>query len=279
MLVPKWNCAFLPVTRTSRLAEAPCFQPGSPENRSTDSLRRPVISAGASPIRIIEVSGHSPAHQRSLHIPSGGVWKTALIFITISALSLLFGGRSTLALNPSLDVSQYAHTAWTARDGFSLGTIFAMAQTPDGYLWLGGEFGLSRFDGVRSVPWQPPAGQQLPAAPYSLLVSRDGTLWIGTFAGLVTLKDGKLTPRPEVRKQFVTSLLEDHEGTVWAGLLNDASGNPGRLCAFRNGSSLCYGEDGAFGKFVWSLHEDGSGTLWAGAESGLWRWQPGPPRR
>ena len=41
----------------------------------------------------------------------------------------------------------------------------------------------------------------------------------------------------------------------------------------------CYGEDGAFGSFVWSLGEDSSGTLWAGAESGLWRWKPGPPRR
>ena len=38
-------------------------------------------------------------------------------------------------------------------------------------------------------------------------------------------------------------------------------------------------EDGAFGSFVWSLGEDSSGTLWAGAESGLWRWKPGPPKR
>src|SRR5208282_5345952 len=41
------------------------------------------------------------------------------------------------ALNPDLDISQYAHTASTARDGFSLGNIYAMGQTPDGYLWLG----------------------------------------------------------------------------------------------------------------------------------------------
>ncbi|MBV8630058.1 MAG: hypothetical protein JOZ83_03985 [Silvibacterium sp.] len=154
-----------------------------------------------------------------------------------------------------------------------------MAQTPDGYLWLGSEFGLYRFDGVRSVRWEPPAGHPLPAAPYSLLVSRDGTLWIGTFAGLSTLKDGKLTDQPEVGKQFVTSLVEDHEGTVWAGLLSDTSGNSGRLCAFGNGSPRCYGEDGIFGKFVWSLHVDGSGTLWAGAESGLWRWKPSPQKR
>jgi ligand-binding sensor domain-containing protein len=53
---------------------------------------------------------------------------------------------------PGLDVSQYAHTAWKIREGFTKGFIYAIAQTPDGYLWLGTEFGLLRFDGVRNVP-------------------------------------------------------------------------------------------------------------------------------
>ena len=56
------------------------------------------------------------------------------------------------ALDPALDISQYAHTAWKVRDGFAKGFIYAIAQTPDGYLWLGTEFGLLRFDGVRAVP-------------------------------------------------------------------------------------------------------------------------------
>jgi ligand-binding sensor domain-containing protein len=47
----------------------------------------------------------------------------------------------------TLDVSQYANTAWTVHDGFFKGIISAVAQTPDGYLWLGTEFGLLRFDG------------------------------------------------------------------------------------------------------------------------------------
>ena len=116
-----------------------------------------------------------------------------------------------------------------------LGNIYAMAQTPDGYLWLGGEFGLFRFDGVRSIPWQPPAGQHLPDKPFSLLVTRDGTLWIGTYTGLAAWSGGKLTRYPELDGLRVTSLLEDREGTVWAGLLDaslqsrsaqtDASGN------------------------------------------------------
>ena len=66
------------------------------------------------------------------------------------------------ALDPSLDISQYAHTAWKSRDGFTRGAIQALAQTPDGYLWLGTEFGLVRFDGVKATPWQPPPGPQLP---------------------------------------------------------------------------------------------------------------------
>jgi len=204
--------------------------------------------------------------------------KPGLRLIAISAISFLAGSRLALALNPSLDISQYGHTAWKIRDGFAPGTAFAMAQTPDGYLWLGTEFGLFRSDGVRFVPWQPPAGQQLPDSPYALLVTRDGTLWIGTFAGLASWNNGKLTRYPELGRQFVTALLEDREGTVWAATLNWREGY-GQLCAIRGGATHCYEQDGAFGSFVWSLGEDSSGVLWAGAESGLWRWKPGPPKR
>jgi signal transduction histidine kinase/ligand-binding sensor domain-containing protein len=201
---------------------------------------------------------------------------TVRAFVALGILCVLLLCGRALALDPSLDVSQYAHTAWTTRDGFSSGNIYAIAQTPEGYLWFGTEFGLVRFDGVRAVPWQPPAGQQLPEKNVnSLLVSRDGTLWIGTFAGLATWRDGKLASRQELGKQFVASLFEDHEGTVWASTLE----THGQLCAFRSGSSQCYGKDGAFGRAVWSLHEDGSGNLWAAAQSGLWRIKPGPQRQ
>src|SRR5262245_5866100 len=91
------------------------------------------------------------------------------------AFLLLVGCPCALALNPSLDVSQYAHTSWKIREGFSKGTIYAIAQTPDGYLWLGTEFGLLRFDGVKRVLWQPPADQPLPSDLItSLLTGRDG---------------------------------------------------------------------------------------------------------
>jgi ligand-binding sensor domain-containing protein len=50
-------------------------------------------------------------------------------------------------------VNQYAHTPGKVREGFSKSGISAIAQTPDGNLWLGTEFGLLRFDGVRAVSW------------------------------------------------------------------------------------------------------------------------------
>jgi PAS domain S-box-containing protein len=201
--------------------------------------------------------------------------RSAIVPGLILALTLLTSPSTVLALDHSLQIGQYAHTSWTAREGYSLGLVFAMAQTPDGYLWLGGEFGLFRFDGLRFIPWQPPAGQELPSKPYSLLVARDGTLWIGTFEGLVNWNGVELTRYPEADKGFVTSLLEARDGTIWAGVLADK----GRLCGVRGGRAECYLQDGGFGKFVWSLAEDSSGVLWAGAESGLWRWKPGAPRR
>jgi len=183
------------------------------------------------------------------------------------------------ALNPSLDVGQYAHTAWTARDGFSAGNIFSMAQTPDGSFWLGGEFGLFRFDGVRAVPWQPPAGQDLPEKfAFQLVGARDGTLWIGTFSGLASWDGVKLTRPPEFAGRFVQSLFEDREGTVWAATRGGV-GSYTRLCAMRRSSSQCFGDDGTLGKTTWAIYEDRSGVLWVGADSGLWRWKPGPPRR
>ncbi|WP_157275366.1 sensor histidine kinase [Pelomonas sp. Root1444] len=182
-----------------------------------------------------------------------------------------------VALDLPLQVAQYARTSWTARDGAVQGLVFAMAQTPDGYLWIAGSSGLFRFDGLRFERWQPPGGQALPSGPYSLLVSRDGTLWIGTFSGLSSWNGREFVYRhPGIGLgRFVTSLLEDRDGTVWVGVL----GERGELCAIRAGKVQCDVPEGGFGSFVWSLAQDRSGALWVGAESGLWRWRPGEPRR
>ena len=189
---------------------------------------------------------------------------------------LLAACPCAFALDPSLDVSQYAHTAWKVRDGFTKGQIQAIAQTPDGYLWLGTEFGLLRFDGVRAVPWEPPRGQHLPSSDiWSLATARDGTLWIGTSNGLASWKNGKLTEFPELAGKYVGWLLEDHEGTIWASGLGFPTG---RLCAIRNGGIQCYGDDGSLGAAAFGLYEDSKGNLWAGVKDGLWQWKTGPPK-
>jgi signal transduction histidine kinase/ligand-binding sensor domain-containing protein len=193
--------------------------------------------------------------------------------------TLLVCCACAFALDPSLDISQYGHTAWLARDGFSQGNIASILQMPDGYLWFGTELGLFRFDGVRSVSWEPPGGL-IPAGHsiHRLLVTRNGTLWIGSLAGVMSWDGAKSTYYPEFDDQVVESLLEDREGTVWVGGMAGATvGVPGLLCAYRKGSKRCYGEDGAFGRTIGALHEDSSGNLWAGTQTGLWRIQPGPP--
>src|ERR1044071_5262668 len=194
---------------------------------------------------------------------------------TLLACVLLAWCPSAFALNPASDVGQYAHASWKIRDGFTKGPIRAIAQTPDGYLWLGTQFGLIRFDGVRPVPWQPPPEQPLPSNfVFSLLAARDGTLWIGTLKGLVSWKDERLTQYPELASQAVFRIVEDREGVVWVG----SAGIPtGKLCSVQNGDVKCHGEDGSLGRGVVGLFEDGKGNLWAGVENGLWRWKPGPP--
>src|ERR1700720_349401 len=131
---------------------------------------------------------------------------------------MLIARTCAFGLAPTLDVSQYAHTAWKIRDGFAKGSIISIAQTPDGYLWLGTAFGLYRFDGVRNVLWQPPPDQHLPSSTITRLVAaRDGTLWIGTWSGLASWKNGRLTEYAELGKLSIFALVEDDEGSIWVG--------------------------------------------------------------
>ncbi len=207
----------------------------------------------------------------------------AVIAPGMIALGLtLMCAPSASALDPALDVNQYAHTTWIFRDGFAPGQITAIAQPPDGYLWLGTEFGLLRFDGVRSVPWHPPGNEQLPNNWIrSLLAAPDGTLWIGTLEGLASWNDGKLTRYPELDGHSVNTLLADREGTVWAGGYQGGVGAvqsaTATLCTIKNGIVQC--EDSVFGEWVGSLYEDRGGTLWATAQTGLWRLRPGAAKR
>lgn len=185
-------------------------------------------------------------------------------------------GSCAFGLNPSLQINQYAHKAWTIREGFFKSKVLAVAQTPDGYLWIGTDFGVVRFDGVRVVECQPPGAEHLPSNFIRcLLAGRNGVLWIATNRGLASWNADKLTLYPGLAGRNISSLFEDREGTIWAGL----PGRPSfKICAIRGENSECSAEDAKFGTIPGAIYEDARGNLWVGTEIGLWRWKPGAPK-
>ena len=126
-----------------------------------------------------------------------------------------------LALDPQKSISQFTHTAWSAKDGLP-GPVRAITQTADGYLWLGTEAGLYRFDGLRFVPWESAFGERLPSSSvWALLAAHDGSLWIGFgSSGISRLQDGRLknyAPNDGIPSGGVLSMVEDANGSLWAG--------------------------------------------------------------
>ena len=102
------------------------------------------------------------------------------------------------ALDPNIDVSQYAHAAWLVQDGYFDGSPWAVTQTTDGYIWVGTGSGLLRFDGSRFAPWKFSGAQRLPSDDiFSLLGARDGSLWIGTRGGLAHFVNRTLVNFPD----------------------------------------------------------------------------------
>lgn len=192
----------------------------------------------------------------------------------LCALSMVCWSPHVSALDPTLDIAQYHHTAWRIREGFINSEVVTVAQTADGYLWLGTEVGLLRFDGARTVSWRSLAGETLPDSYIRVLLgSRDGTLWIGTLrGGLVSWRSGKLTVYPQLAGQVINSLLEDRRGIIWVGASRPLGGGA-RLCAIQHGEVQCE-QDGRFTLGVTSLYENEQG-LWFRDAKSLWRRQSG----
>lgn len=120
-----------------------------------------------------------------------------------------------MALNPESSLSQYGHTVWRVQDGALSASATAFAQTSDGYIWIGTQNGLYRFDGVSFLAWNPPSGQRYPngvASISSLYAARDGSLWIGTGAGLAHWADGKVTSI-SAPNAAVETIAEDNKKT------------------------------------------------------------------
>jgi signal transduction histidine kinase/ligand-binding sensor domain-containing protein len=198
--------------------------------------------------------------------------------LILSCVFLLsFATRPAHALDPTRHISQYGHTAWRIQDGFLGATPNAIAQTADGYLWIGTGAGLVRFDGVRFVAWTPPGGKRLPSPTvWSLLAARDGSLWIGTQAGLSHWVNEDLI-NYQAGRGLITSILEDRNGTVWISR-NRPSDKAGVLCQVIGTGMRCHGKadgipvsdnDGG------TLVEDAVGNLWMGSSTGIFQGKSG----
>jgi signal transduction histidine kinase/ligand-binding sensor domain-containing protein len=109
-------------------------------------------------------------------------------------------------------------TVWSQQQGLPQDTIRAIAQTSDGFLWLGTDEGLARFDGYEFVVFSKSRGQ-LPSNSVSVLAADpDGSLWIGTPNGLTHYFHGRFrtfTRSDGLPANAVSALLVDHAGTLW----------------------------------------------------------------
>lgn len=168
--------------------------------------------------------GPNPAPElRASHTGSGHVRKRlfrTLIAGLLLPVTVFTVERPVWGLDPRKLITQFIHTAWTAKDGIP-GPVEAIAQTPDGYLWTGTHAGLYRFDGISFTAWHPKAGERLISDSIcALYVAHDGSLWIGYYSGGIgVLRDGHLRNYPpgnSFPNGPIVSIAEDHDGRIWA---------------------------------------------------------------
>ena len=143
---------------------------------------------------------------------------------------LLFGlalaclGRTAFPLDPSRKVSQYVHDSWGAEKGFVGGAIYAIGQSADGYLWMGTERGLVRFDGFNFTLIQRPIAGLPPIGPVRGFDSdTNGNLWIRLEGPRMLLyHNGEFEdpyPRFDLQNLIATASTSDrHNRIIFAGL-------------------------------------------------------------
>ena len=138
-----------------------------------------------------------------------------------SVLLIAIGlSRSAYALDPARTLSQYVHRIWQVQQGLPQASIYAIVQTHDGYLWLGTQTALVKFDGVRFTTIEDIDGVSMADIWVThLLEDEEGSLWIGTnHAGLFRVRNGKVTrfsQREGLPSDTVQCLFSDRRGNVW----------------------------------------------------------------
>ncbi len=179
---------------------------------------------------------------------------------------LVLAALPARALDPSRAITQYRLQSWSTKEGLPQSSVEALLQTRDGYLWLGTQEGLVRFDGIRFVVFDKSNTKALKAnRVVALCEDRKGDLWIGTEGGgLTRLQQGVFTTWREANglpNDRVRAVVEDASGVLWVGTdrgLARARGSEFTTVALP-------------GRFVGSLHAAKDGTVWVGARDGSLR--------
>ena len=203
-----------------------------------------------------------------------------LLIVLLAAPSSQTGWAQSAptGLDPGKALTQHMHTVWNDDDGLPHSTVNAVAQTPDGYLWVGTDGGVVRFNGAAFDVYDRSNTEAFADGHTvrTLLVDENGQLWIGTTgAGLVQYADGRFTevgtPAALDRAQ-VSALHEDPDGTLWIGTFEDG------LFQVQDGRARLV-DRVPTNTLITALHADPSGTLWVGTAEGLYRLdKDGPPR-
>ena len=146
----------------------------------------------------------------------------------VRALALLtILARCGLALDPTQPTGSYLRTAFTVEDGLPSNVVNAIVQTRNGFLWIGTDAGLVRFDGrhFTMIDFRGPRSAAQ-GVVRSLAEGPDGDLWVGTHFGLARIPSTTLdeSDRPPSRfyhqsgkRDEITRLKFTHDGTLWVG--------------------------------------------------------------
>jgi ligand-binding sensor domain-containing protein/signal transduction histidine kinase len=177
----------------------------------------------------------------------------------------LLAAQAAIALEKSKPLELFGRQTWRTENGLPQNSVHAILQTRDGYIWLGTEGGLVRFDGIRFAVYN---SQNTPGLTsnnvLSLYEDGAGVLQVVTAAGSTAYRNGRFEISGRAEKTYprrITARLQDREGSVWigtdAGLARLANGTEER---FPPGDVLS-------SDAVLSIYEDREGNLWAGTES------------
>ncbi len=194
----------------------------------------------------------------------------ALIALALAtATSASTGDPHTQALD-GLSLS-----SWSEEDGLPSSQIWSIAQDAAGYLWLGTDAGLVRFDGVRFVHASSLTNSALPDGVVSSVYSaRDGSLWVGfgDGGGIARIRDRRVDRYDDQSREIdaaITFFFEDGSGATWAGSLDG-------LHRFRGDRwERVTPPPGPPNGSVYSAYEDRAGNLWIGTITGAYRRRAG----